>query len=296
MRTLGFIAILAAVVLALESCGSRDSEQRAVVEEWMGKEIVIPENLTFQIQDTPINYDFNNADFKIVTYVDSTGCTNCKMKLKEWDKIVNDLKSDPEVDVNFLMVINSTDLKEIRKILKENNFQHPVCIDSLGVFNKVNTPPARMQFQTFLLNRQNEVIALGNPAYNPKIRELYKQLASEPAAESSDVNETSTICDNSVRALGVVNKGDTINKLFRLTNDKIDRLTLQEIVPSCHCITGNAEFTTIQRGMQADIKVRYIADTISQPIYQYLDVYFKEYDKPVRLILHGYINALTSKL
>ncbi len=296
MRTLGFIVILAAVVLALESCDSRDSEQRAVVEEWMGKEIVIPEDLTFQIQDTPINYDFNNADFKIVTYVDSTGCTNCKMKLKEWDKIINDLKSDPEVEVNFLMVINSTDLKEIRKMLKENNFQHPVCIDSLGVFNKVNTPPARMQFQTFLLNRQNEVIALGNPAYNPKIRELYKQLASEPAAESSDVNETSTICDNSVRALGVVNKGDTINKLFRLTNDKIDQLTLQEIVPSCHCITGNAKFTTIQRGMQADIKVRYIADTISQPIYQYLDIYFKEYDKPVRLILHGYINALTSKL
>lgn len=211
------------------------------------------------------------------------------MKLREWDKIINEFKSVPEIDVNFLMVINSCDITEIKKLLKQNNFQHTVSIDTIGKFDKMNTLPSQTQFQTFLLDSQNEVVAIGNPVYNPKIKDLYEHILSEEVDYSSQINEYGGICDNAVRALGVVNKGDTIRKIFRLSNDEFENLTLQDMVPSCYCISGDADFSAIRKETHGDINVEYVADTVSQPIYQYLDVYFKECKIPVRLILHGFI-------
>lgn len=289
MKTLAYTSMLMAAIIALEACGSHRSEQQTIVEEWIGKEIVMPGELTFQIQDTPIDYDFNNADFKIITYIDSTGCTNCKMKLREWDKVINEFKSDPDVDVEFLMVINSKDNKEVIDLLRENNFKHVVSLDSAGRYDKINHLPAKSQFQTFLLNGGNEVIALGNPSTNPKIKDLYRRIIYDESETASDNDELPVLCDNPVRSLGVVNKGDTIQRMFRLTNERFDTLTLQEIVPSCHCISGKASSASIAKGSQTDINVEYVADTTAHPVYQYLEVYFKEYEKPVRLILHGYI-------
>ncbi len=291
MKTFTYASILMATILVMEACGSHGSEQQAIVEEWIGKEIVIPQGLTFQIQDTPIDYNFDNADFKIVTYIDSTGCTNCKMKLREWDRLINEFKSDPDVDVEFLMVVNSGDNKEVINLLRENNFQHVVSFDSSGEYDKSNQLPTKSQFQTFLLNSENEVLALGNPVTNPKIKDLYKRIIFDESEKASDMEELSVLCDNPVRALGVVNKGDTIRRMFRLTNERFDNLTLQDIVASCYCIKGNATFTSISKGNYADISVEYVADTVAHPVYQYLEVYFKESEKPVRLILHGYANV-----
>ena len=56
-----------------------------------------------------------------------------------------------------------------------------------------------MTFQTFLLNRNNKVLAIGNPIHNPKIRELYvKIIRGESIAienESKDI-KTEVIRDD----------------------------------------------------------------------------------------------------
>lgn len=134
-----FTIIWIAALLLLISCSSNNSEQRAIVEEWLGKEIAIPDDLKFQIQDTPINYDFNNADFKIVTYIDSTGCTNCKMRLKDWDEFIGQLKVKNELDLNFLMVVKNSNTSKVYKILKNDKFSHPIAIDLHNIFSKNNS-------------------------------------------------------------------------------------------------------------------------------------------------------------
>ena len=55
------------------SCSGSNKEQQDIVAEWTGKEIVIPGELGFQVGNIPVDYDFDAADFKIVTYVDSSG-------------------------------------------------------------------------------------------------------------------------------------------------------------------------------------------------------------------------------
>lgn len=288
MRTLGFIVILAAVVLALESCGSRDSEQRAVVEEWMGKEIVIPENLTFQIQDTPINYDFNNADFKIVTYIDSTGCTGCKMKLRMWDKFINEIMRRDDVSVSFIMIINTTHSDKIKDIIYQNDFKHPISIDSDDLFNKVNEFPKHDNFRTMLLDLDNRVLAIGNPVYNPNIKELYRNLiysCSGEILESEDIESYNYIS----QALGAVNCGDTIRQMFQLFNEMDNQIVLKDIIPSCHCISATVDSDRVEPGNSINVDVMYVADTMPNEIYQYVDLFFSGYQHN-RILLHGFVN------
>jgi len=157
---------------------------------------------------------------------------------------------------------------------------------------EANTLPHKFEHQTFLLNRENKVIALGNPVYNPKIKELYGGLVFDSIEPELVRKDDSLICKHTVRPLGVVNRGDTVCKLFRLNNDTKGVLTIQETVPSCHCINGApvSPSGTIPTGEHTDIKVTYVADTVPQPFYQYVDVYFKERARPLKLILHGFLH------
>ena len=278
------------MLLTMISCSGSNKEQQDIVAEWVGKEIVIPEGLGFQVGNIPVDYDFDAADFKIVTYVDSSGCTNCRMKLKDWEKVIDGFKSSPDVDVSFLMIVDSDKREEIERIVKDNDFHHPVAIDSAGLFKKANPLPSKPEHQTFLLDADNKVIALGNPVYNPKIRELYARLIFDSTDDEKileDVEEQ--ICKNPVRGIGVVSRGDTINKRFRFLNDTESDLTLQEITPSCHCVSAKVDWKVLKSGEYADIEISYIADTIPQQFYCYADVWFKERQNPQRLVLHGFV-------
>ena len=51
-----------------------------------------------------------------------------------------------------------------------------MCVDVDNRFNKLNNFPADMTFQTFLLDKNNKVVAIGNPIHNLKVRELYLKI------------------------------------------------------------------------------------------------------------------------
>lgn len=278
------------LLLAMMSCSGSNKEQQDIVAEWVGKGIVIPEGLGFQVGNIPVDYDFDAADFKIVTYVDSAGCTNCRMKLKDWEKVVNGFKSSPDVDVNFLMIVGSDKREEIEKLVKNNSFHQPVAIDSAGYFSKANPLPSKREHQTFLIDGDNKVVALGNPVYNPKIKELYARLIFDSLNDGKTLgDEEKQICKNPVRGIGVVSKGDTITKRFRFLNDTESVLTLQEVTPSCHCVSAKVDWKVLKSGEHADVEISYIADSVPQQFHRYADVWFKERPNPERLILHGFI-------
>lgn len=71
--------ILTIAGLILWSCSTDKSDYTKLVSEWQGKEIVFPDVMTDLLTGDTI--DMSDADFTILTYVDSAGCTGCKMKL-----------------------------------------------------------------------------------------------------------------------------------------------------------------------------------------------------------------------
>lgn len=284
-----FLAVLL-VMVVLGACTKR-SKQKSIVEEWVGKELIIPDGLTFQIQDIPINYDFNNADFKIVTYIDSTGCTNCKMKLHEWKKFINSVSGNPDLDVNFLMIVNSSHKKAVINLLKEFNFNLPVAIDTANRVNALNHFPNEFIYHTFLMDRDNNVIALGNPVINPKIRMLYHKFISESGCYYGNAYTNNRIvrCVNGSRSIGVLQTNGLHKEVFRIENMGKRDVSIQQIVTSCDCVKATINKETLQSNTYADVNVLIETDTLIGPINRYVDVYFHELDNPVHLSLRGYV-------
>ncbi|GHV65411.1 hypothetical protein FACS1894199_06030 [Bacteroidia bacterium] len=74
-------AFLLVAIRLLFSCKDRDPkiELARMVTEWQGKELVFPANPIFTryVTDT-VDYRIQNSEYKVLVYVDSTGCTSCK--------------------------------------------------------------------------------------------------------------------------------------------------------------------------------------------------------------------------
>lgn len=170
------------LLLFVTSCKKDKGEQIArLIQSWESQEIVFPENSIFTIQgkDT-INFK-PNTDFKIVTYIDSTGCTGCKLQLLEWQDFMQEVDSVSNKNVSFIFYFHPKDKKELRHLLRLNNFTHPVCFDEKDEFNALNKFPKERELQTFLLNRENKVIAIGNPHYTPALKSVYLKRIVEGA-------------------------------------------------------------------------------------------------------------------
>lgn len=173
---LSSVIMLISLVMAAASCSGRVDKEKEVLSSLLGREIVIPDSLVCRILDTPIDYDMSDADYKIVTYIDSAGCVPCRMKLPAWNSVINDLMACDDKEVAFLMILNTRDYDEISYKIKQDYFRHAVMQDNEGTFMKVNDLPTEEAYHTLLLDLNNQVVAIGNPAVNPKVREVYRRI------------------------------------------------------------------------------------------------------------------------
>jgi hypothetical protein len=53
---------------------------------------------------------------------------------------------------------------------------YPVFIDEKNEINRLNHFPTLMEYQCFLLDKDNKVLLIGNPTLNLRIWEMYKQV------------------------------------------------------------------------------------------------------------------------
>jgi hypothetical protein len=71
MQKLSLISLLTLIVgLVLDSCVSRERvTHTGIISEWVGREIVMPDELVYQIKEDTIDLDY--PDFKIISYVEN---------------------------------------------------------------------------------------------------------------------------------------------------------------------------------------------------------------------------------
>ena len=172
--------ILCTLSCACFSCSNEKKEEiTRMVTEWQGKEIQFPTNSTFTIQgkDT-VNVNMN-AEHKILVYVDSAGCTSCRLQLNKWKEFIVKVDSVAKEPVQFLFYLTPKSVKEARYITRRDDFTYPMCIDLKNEINSKNNFPKEDTFHTFLLDVENKVQIIGNPIHNNAVRELYLNAISK---------------------------------------------------------------------------------------------------------------------
>jgi len=174
------ITLLILLCLLSFSCqNSKKKEITQLVKNWQGKEIIFPQETIFtrHITDT-VSSAMPETDYKVLFFVDSLGCINCKLKLSEWKKFITEAEAISSGSISFLFFFQTKDLQLIDHLLNEARFDHPICIDTNDQLNKLNKFPSDITFQTFLLDTDNKVKIIGNPVLNPAVKKLYlSQLA-----------------------------------------------------------------------------------------------------------------------
>ena len=255
------IIILGFVVFA--SCGKSNKDKSfSLLQKWIGKELSLPARSVFTIQgkDT-VEYPIQNT-YKILTYIDSTGCTSCKLKLAEWEKFITVVDSIRPHTVQFLFFLCPKNGMEIYQTLRVERFKHPICIDEGDNLNKLNHFPADMAFQTFLLNSDNKVLAIGN-LINPKVKELYlKIIQSEKIGRKDESKVTRTKADigRTLVPLGKFDWRKEQKAVFVLKNTGDKPLVIQDVVTSCGCTSAEYFKKPVRPNDSLELCVTYKAE------------------------------------
>jgi len=164
------------LLILLLSCGGNKREETIarLVTEWTGKEIQFPDSVVFTryAKDT-VDYRIPQAGYKVLVYVDSVGCAQCKLKLPEWKEFMAHTDSVTGGNVPFLFFIYPHNPDEMYYLMDMEGFDHPACIDLEDRLNRLNRFSTDTRLQAFLLDEDNKVVIVGNPVLSMGVWELY---------------------------------------------------------------------------------------------------------------------------
>lgn len=276
--------ILLLVTIFLPACSSKEeSAIKEIVTEWVGRELSVPYD-RFTISGESIPIDSAEYDYKIVNYVDSSSCNRCSMKLDLWNMYMSRLNA-MDANVGLFTIVKSNDVEEINTIVYESSFNYPIMIDSMGDYTQNNNTTLDNRFNSFLLDYDNKVIAIGNPVIMPTVGDLYRAIILGDSI--NDNANLSVEVDMPSRNIGITHPYETVHTEFYLTNNTNRVLTVDTIVSSCDCTTAKMRNTRIEPGSIATLTTTLTPDTIPGAFQRQILIYFNEIETSSSVQLTG---------
>ena len=256
----------------------------------MGREIVFPVHLDFVSLDADTIVKVNmEKDFKILTYWDAEGCLSCKLQLAEWKQFIRYLDRRDINNVQFLFFFAPQNKEGLLHELRINRFDYPMNIDRNDSLEILNSFPKEIAFQTFLLDKDNKVLAIGNPVLNPKVKDLYLRIirGESPQAPSDAGTPVTTVSVSSAEAdLGTFPWQEPQTCTFTLRNTGDRPLVIHDVTTSCGCLAVDYPEEPARPGEELTLRAHYRADSRGT-VLKSMQVYCNAQGSPLRLRVTG---------
>jgi hypothetical protein len=271
--------------LLLTACSQRSKESRyqeecramaEVVAQWMGREIVLDPSVGYLTYNgDSLNISAPRDKFRILRYVDNSGCSACKLHLSRYSDLLQELSDSAKTSVGFLCIVNPQDIDALNLILKRDNLaQLPILVDINDELDSLNHFPTVPNMQTFLVDKHNKVLAVGDPAINPRIKELYLQILRDGEVNNARLPQTQIRAEGGEEVqLGRVSVGDTVVRSLQIRNVGSNDFVAEQVSPSCDCTTAELSTSTIHPG---EIAILTISFSESEPLgdfYRTIDIF-----------------------
>lgn len=247
--------------LLISCTGDKKHIIERLVNEWNGKSIEFPDNPVFFLNGAVVQDTIPVSNYKILSYIDSAGCTSCKLRLSQWMKFIAELDS-VDANVPILFFICPNDIWELKKVLRRERFHYPICIDEKDELNELNNFPSLSHFHTFLLNRDNKIIAMGNPISNIEVKKLYFNVIQGKDNVWDDARKVKTkvYIKHTNISLGRFDWKQEQNVVFTLENTGKELLTIEDVNTSCGCTEVTYPKEPIRPGNSISLNVTYKAE------------------------------------
>lgn len=129
---------------------------------------------------------YSNVKYIYVIYVDSTSCSDCAINnLSEWsqlDFMETNTKDERLFKYVFIISPKQHQSSHVRKTIENYAvFNDFIFLDTCKVFDKRNPNlPKNKLLHTFLLDKDRNVVLVGNPLTSTKIREMLLRILNKP--------------------------------------------------------------------------------------------------------------------
>lgn len=280
--------VLSLMALLIGSCANdADDRYARLVSEWQGKEILLPETMVdFMTGDT---IDLSETDFTILIFVDSAGCAGCQMKLPLWNEFLTALDSVAcNANFNALLVTNAN-AEELTNRIKRDEYTHPIINDTTGTCYRFNHLPEDDMFRAFLIDRNRQVIAIGNPILSNSVADLYRAIISGSKTFSSSGTQLMVI-DTPKISIGEISPGKEYAYKITLSNLSSDTVFIRSIISSCPCTEAIPADSVIPPHGQQPVHITFKEDSTIGDFYRSIHFFYRDFDNPTVLELSGTIN------
>ncbi|MDD2952431.1 MAG: DUF1573 domain-containing protein [Parabacteroides sp.] len=201
-----------------------------------------------------------------------------------WRECKEFLQKKQGGNIPFLFYIHYQNHAEIEYIFKSHKFEYPFCFDDKDELNKINKLPKDDRFRTFLLDKNNHVIAIGNPTTNLKIRNLYAKLVSKN--EEAIADSPSCIFSPTQLNCGELRLGKTYQYRINIQNILEKTVKIDTIIPSCECMDISHTPDSIKPSGSSYFIVTYHAD-IAGDLFKTAHIYIKGEESPYMITWEG---------
>ena len=302
MKRIQLLSLICFVVFSFCSC--KDNRNRGdmskVSHDWDGKEILFPQNVPCYVagKETQMELcsELFSKEFKVLLYIDSAGCSACRLKLLEWQQLMTEAEILYPGKVSFLFFIQPKSMEEISELLLINGFDNPVFIDVDGSIDSINRFPQTSQVrlsqhpqaalnQCFLLDKDNKVLDLGNPTVTPRVWESFKYEIE--AGNKTDQKIITTVeVKKTVHDCGTVLKNEANPAVFTIGNIGENPLVISRISATCGCTKVTWDKQPIAAGTSATIQTEITLAEVGS-FSKNLVVYCNAKESPIILTLRG---------
>ncbi len=150
-------------------CSGQQKDTKPVVNEWIGKKIQLPKLNSIK-KNEEISINPLNKKIKILALINGE-CGVCMDELEKWKKYMNKVDI---LEVGFIFLIYYSSYMDNNYLDSSGlQFDYPYFEDFGQKYIIENKFPREKQYQTFLLNKSNKVILIGNPIVNESISNLF---------------------------------------------------------------------------------------------------------------------------
>lgn len=164
--------------IGLNACNRRVKKINEKLKEFVSEPINIETHEFIRYcSDPTYNVCDDSVNFRYVCYLDSSECTPCALKSAYlWNEEISRFTKDKN-HFSVFYILSTKKNKDLQVQIKESGFCQNVYIDTCGVFAKRNPHiPNNTMFHTFLMDKNNNIVLVGNPIKNKKIRKKFFEI------------------------------------------------------------------------------------------------------------------------
>lgn len=173
------ILIIITLSAILYSCNSNEyrkytKDTKKEITRLFDTKLCFPDDLLMVYKDSisPFNQTgLHHTPLKIVTII-SGDCLNCVQSINDWARLIEVFRHNKKVKI-FIIVLSDGVDHFIDSYYSNVSIDYPLLIDENYFMLINNELSEKIELRTFLLNKNNDIILVGNPLLGSTVEELY---------------------------------------------------------------------------------------------------------------------------